>query len=178
MHYTAYVMKPVNLECCPLWFVWEHVGRVRVSVPSGHVRCLLAAFLRDLALVTPSDFNGDVNEFLVLAEQLPVSLMALVARDNRDDRGELARADLPDVKIVMSESPSLSTARRISSGKSELRRAVQQDATVSRTRPYAQRIRRHCRQCPSPGPARTTRGICRRSSATMAVTDVRASART
>ena len=47
-----------------------------------------------------SDLNGDVDEFLVLAEQLPVSLhgFRVVCHDG-DNGGILTRADLPDVKI-------------------------------------------------------------------------------
>ncbi len=51
-------------------------------------------------LLAVSDLNGDMDKFLVLVEQLPVGFHGLrIAGHDADDGGELARADLPDVKI-------------------------------------------------------------------------------
>lgn len=51
-------------------------------------------------LVAALNLNCDVSEFLVLAEQFPVRVGRLwFVRYDRDNGRELARADLPDVKV-------------------------------------------------------------------------------
>ena len=51
-------------------------------------------------LLAALDFYGDVDEFLVLAEQLPVCLHGFrVVGQDAHDGGEFACANLPDMKV-------------------------------------------------------------------------------